>query len=55
MNDGIPSSPTHLEGLRGLIALLTSPAEIGIVGKKSDIIGSERVTDGQVVLNIVSE
>jgi hypothetical protein len=28
MNDGIPSSRTHLEGLRRLIALLTSAAEI---------------------------
>jgi hypothetical protein len=26
-NDGIPSKPTHLEGLRRLIALLTSAAE----------------------------
>jgi hypothetical protein len=36
MKDGIPSSPTHLEGLRHLIALLTSATEIGAVGKKSE-------------------
>jgi hypothetical protein len=52
MNDGIPSNPTHLEGLRRLIALLTSAAEIGAVGNKSVIIGSERVADGQVVAKI---
>jgi hypothetical protein len=52
MNHGIPSSPTHLESQRRLIALLTSTAEIGAVGKKSNIIGSESVTDGQVVLKI---
>jgi hypothetical protein len=32
---GIPSNPTHLEGLRRLIALRTSAAEIGVVGKTS--------------------
>jgi hypothetical protein len=36
MNDGIPSSPTHLEGLRRLIALLTSAAEMEAVGKRNN-------------------
>jgi hypothetical protein len=45
MKDGMPSSPTHLDGLRGLIALLTSAAEIGAMGKKSEAIRSERITD----------
>jgi hypothetical protein len=52
MNYGILSNSMHLKGLRLLIALLTSATEIGAVGKKSGIIGSERVTDGQVVLEI---
>jgi hypothetical protein len=48
MNDEIPSRPTHLEGLRRLIALLTSAAEIGAVGKKSsEVTVSEVVTDGK--------
>jgi hypothetical protein len=38
MKDGIPFSLTHLEGLRSLIALLTSAAEIGVVGKKYEVI-----------------
>jgi hypothetical protein len=50
MNDGITSNPTHLKGLRRLIAQLTSEAGTGAVGKKSDIIGSEGVTDRQIVL-----
>jgi hypothetical protein len=37
MNDGIPSNPTYLEGLRRLTALLTSAAEITAVSKKSDV------------------
>jgi hypothetical protein len=53
MNDAIPFNPTRLEGLRRLITLLTSAAEIRAVGKKSDIIGSERVTGGQVVLKLI--
>jgi hypothetical protein len=43
MNDGIPSSAMHFEGLRHLIALMTSPAKRGPVGKMSDIIRSARV------------
>jgi hypothetical protein len=38
MKDGIPSNPKHLECLRRLTALLTSAAEIGAVGKKSEAI-----------------
>jgi hypothetical protein len=49
--NGIPPNLTHLEGLRRLIALLTSAAEIGAVGKKSEIL-DRRETDGQVVLKI---
>jgi hypothetical protein len=45
MKDGMPSSPTHLEGLRRLIALLTSDAEIGAVGKTSEAIRSEGIKD----------
>jgi hypothetical protein len=45
MKDGIPSSPTHLEGLRRLIALFTSAAEIRAVGKKSEAIRSEGIID----------
>jgi hypothetical protein len=33
INDGIRSIPTHLDGVRRFIALLTSAAEIGAVGK----------------------
>jgi hypothetical protein len=45
MKDGMPSSPTHLEGLRRSVALLTSAAQIGTMGKKSEAIRSERITD----------
>jgi hypothetical protein len=45
MKDGIPLSPLYLEGLRRLIALLTSAAEIGAVGKKSEVIRSEGIKD----------
>jgi hypothetical protein len=45
MKDGMPSSPTHLEGLRHLIDLLTSAAEIGAVGKKSEAVRSEGIKD----------
>jgi hypothetical protein len=38
MKDGIPSRPTNLEGLRRLIALLTSAEDIGAVDKKSEVI-----------------
>jgi hypothetical protein len=38
MNDGIPSCPTHLEGLWSLTVLLTSAAEIGAVDKMSEAI-----------------
>jgi hypothetical protein len=41
LNARIPFNPTHFEGLRRLISLVTSAAEIGVVGKKFDIIGSE--------------
>jgi hypothetical protein len=44
-----------LEGLRRLIALLTSAAEIGAVGKKSKVTVSEGVTDRQDVLKIDSK
>jgi hypothetical protein len=40
-----------LEGLRRLIALLTSAAEIA-VGKKSEVTVSEGLTDRQDVLKI---
>jgi hypothetical protein len=43
MKAGIPSSPTHLEGLSRLIALLTSAAEIEAVGKKSEAIRLEEI------------
>jgi hypothetical protein len=33
MKDGIPFSPTHLEGLGRLITLLTAAAETGTVSK----------------------
>jgi hypothetical protein len=46
----IPSNTKHLQGIRRLLALLTSTAEMEVVGKKSDVTGSEWVTDGQVVL-----
>jgi hypothetical protein len=45
MEDGIPSSPTHLEGLRHLKALLTSAADMAAVGKKSEAIRSEGIID----------
>jgi hypothetical protein len=45
MNEGIPSSPTHSEGLSRLIALLTSTAEIGAVGKNSEAIRLEGLID----------
>jgi hypothetical protein len=45
MKDGFPSSPTHLKGLSRLRALLTSAAEIGGVGKKSEAIRLEREID----------
>jgi hypothetical protein len=45
MKDGIASSPTHLESLRRLIALLTSAAEIGAVGKTSEAIISDGIID----------
>jgi hypothetical protein len=45
MKEGIPSSQTHLEGLSRLIALLTSAAKIGAVGKKSEAIRLEGVID----------
>jgi hypothetical protein len=41
MNDGIPFSPTHWEGL----SLLTSAAETVEVGKKSEITASEWQTE----------
>jgi hypothetical protein len=44
-----------LEGLRRLIALLTSAAEIGAVGKKSEVTVSVGVTDRQDVLKIDSK
>jgi hypothetical protein len=44
VKDGIPSSPTHV-GLRCLIALLTSAAEIGAVGKKPEATWSEGIID----------
>jgi hypothetical protein len=44
-----------LEGLRRLIALLTSAAEIRAVGKKSEVTAFEGVTDRQDVLEIDSE
>jgi hypothetical protein len=44
MKDRIPSSATHLEGLRRLIALLIS-AEIGAVGKLSKAIRSYGIID----------
>jgi hypothetical protein len=44
-----------LEGLRRLIALLTSTAEIGAVGKKYEVTVSEGVTDRQDVLKIDSK
>jgi hypothetical protein len=53
--NGIPSNPTHLEGLGRLVALLTSAAEIGAVGKKSEVTVSVGVTDRQDVLKIDSK
>jgi ABC-type tungstate transport system substrate-binding protein len=53
INDGIPSKPTHLEGFRRFIALLTSAGEIGAVGKKSVMTGCEAVMVGQDVLKII--
>jgi hypothetical protein len=44
-----------LEGLRRLIALLTSAAEIGAVSKKSEVTVLVGVTDRQDVLKIDSE
>jgi hypothetical protein len=41
-----------LEDLRFLIALLTSAAEIGAMGTKSDVTVSEGVTDRKDVLKI---
>jgi hypothetical protein len=43
MKGGIPSSPTHLEGVRRLMALLASVAEIGAVGKTSEAIRSDGI------------
>jgi hypothetical protein len=45
MKEGILSSPTHLEGLSRLIALLTSAAELGAADKKSEAIRLEGVID----------
>jgi hypothetical protein len=52
INDGIPSKPTHLEGFRCFIALLTSAAETGAIGKKSVVTDCGAVTVGQDVLTI---
>jgi hypothetical protein len=41
-----------LVGLRRLIALLTSAAEIGVVGKKFEVTVSEGLMDRQDVLKI---
>jgi hypothetical protein len=41
-----------LEGLRFLIALLTSAAEIAVMGKKSEVTVSVGLTDRQDVLKI---
>jgi hypothetical protein len=46
MNDGIPTNPTHLEGLRRLIALLIPAAEIRAMGNKCEVTVLEGVTDG---------
>jgi hypothetical protein len=37
MKDGISSEPTHLDGLRRFIALLTSAAEMGAPDNTSEI------------------
>jgi hypothetical protein len=55
VKDGIPSNPTQLEGLRRFIALLTSAAEIGAVGNKSEVTVSEGVMDVQDVLKLDSK
>jgi hypothetical protein len=44
-----------LEGLKRFIALLTSAAEIGAVGNKSEVTVSEGVMDGQDVLKLDSK
>jgi hypothetical protein len=49
-NDGLPSSPAHLEGLR---RLLTSAAKIGAVGKLSNVTVPQGVTEGQDVLKLI--
>jgi hypothetical protein len=46
INDGIPSSPTHLGGKRRLKVPLTLAAEIGTMRKMSETILSEGVTGG---------
>jgi hypothetical protein len=38
LKDEAPSKPTHLEGLRCFMALLTSVADIDVIGKKSVMI-----------------
>jgi hypothetical protein len=43
-----------LKGLRRLVALLTSAAEIGAVGKKYEVTVSVGLTDRQDVLKIDS-
>jgi hypothetical protein len=48
INDGIPSKPTHLDGFRRFIALLTSAAETGAVGKKPVLTDCGAVTVGQM-------
>lgn len=53
MFDGISSCPRHLEGLSRLIATITSVAEVIAADKKSDIIGSEGMTDGQLALKLI--
>jgi hypothetical protein len=52
INDGISSKPTQLEGFRRFIALLTSAAETGAIGKKSVVRDCGAVMVGQDVLKI---
>lgn len=49
-NDRIPSNQIHFKGLRHIMALLNSAAEIGAVGNKSKVTVSEVVMDRQDVL-----
>jgi hypothetical protein len=54
-NDGIPTEPTHLEGLKALNRLAHFSSRDRSDGKKSEVTVSVGVTDKQHVLKIDSK